>query len=60
MVVPGAGFHGVALFRSKNRQRQKKKKSLRHKIGAFSVQMRLEIKQNEKTRSSPQIIGIMV
>ena len=37
-----------------------KKKDLRRKISGFLVQMRLETKQNEKTRSSPQISGALV
>ena len=36
------------------------KKGLRRKVTGFSVQMRLETKQNEKIRSSPQISGVMV
>ena len=36
------------------------KKGLHCKITRFSVQMRLETKQNEKTRSSLQISGVMV
>ena len=39
-----------------------KKKGLRHKISVFffSVQMRLETKQNEKTGFSPQIRRVIV
>ena len=59
MVAPGARLRGVTLFlRFKNRSRQKK--GLRRKISGFLVQTRLETKQNEKTRSSPQIRGVMV
>ena len=36
------------------------KKGFRRKSRGFSVQMRLETKQNEKTRSSPQISGVIV
>ena len=36
------------------------KKGLRGKITGFSVQMKLETKVNEKTRSSPQISEVMV
>ena len=58
MVSCGAGLRGVTLFRSKNNQDQKK--GLRRKISGFSVQMRLDTKQNEKTRSSTQISGVIV
>ena len=37
-----------------------KKQDLRRKITGFSAQMRLETKQNEKTRSSPQSCGDIV
>ena len=73
MVAPGTGFRGVTLFQFRNRWRTKKglrckvvdfrsknrwrqKKGLRLKT-MLSVQMKLETKQNEKTRSSPQISG---
>ena len=36
------------------------KKGLCRKIKRYSVQVRLETKQNEKTRSSTQISGVMV
>ena len=59
MEAPGVGLRGVTLFRSKN-SRKPKKKGLRRKISGFLVQIRLETKHNEKTRSSPQISGRMV
>ena len=36
------------------------KKGLRRKTSGFMVQIRLETKQNEKARSSPQINEVMV
>ena len=59
MVAPGTGLRGATLFRSKNRQRPKRK-GLRRKISGFLVQMGLETKENEKQRFSPQISGVMV
>ena len=38
----------------------KKKRSAVELTIGFLVQMKLETKQNEKARSSPQIIGVMV
>ena len=56
-----AAFRRVPLFRSRNsRIPKKKEKGFRHKITEFSVQMRLETKQNEKTRSLPQTNGVMI
>ena len=49
-----AGLRGVTLFWSKT-----KKKVLAVKLVGFWSK-RLETKQNEKTRSSPQISGVMV
>ena len=59
MAAPGAGLRGVNFFRSKNRRRPKIK-GLRRKISGLLVQMRLGIKKNDKTRSLPQIRGVMV
>ena len=39
---------------------ENQKKGLRCKISGFLVQMGLETKQNEKTRSSSQISGVMI
>ena len=41
------------------KQVKTKKKGLRRKISRFLVQIRLETKQKEKTRSLPQICGVM-
>ena len=40
--------------------REDQQKSPPRKITGFAVQKRLETKQNEKTRFSPQISGVMV
>ena len=58
MVAPGAGFRGAPFFGPKTGEDQKK--GLYREISGFSVQMRLETKQNEKTSSSPQISGVTV
>ena len=57
-----ARLRGVNLFRFKNmlRPKKKKKKGLRRKISGFFVRSGLETKQIVKTRSSPQISGVMV
>ena len=54
-----AGLRGVNLFRFKNKLKPKKK-GLRRKISGFFAQLGLETKQIVKTRSSPQISGVMV
>ena len=47
-------------FLGPNIGENKEKKGLRAKISGFLLQMRLETKVNEKTRSSPQPSGVMV
>ena len=63
MVAPGVGLRNVTMspfFGPKIGEDQNKEKGLRLEIIEFLVQMGLETKQNEKTRSSPQISGVMV
>ena len=70
MVEPEAGFFVVSLFFGPEIGEDQKKRSLEvqppskkdlhYKITGFSMRIRLETKQNEKTRSSPQISGVLV
>ena len=59
MVAPREGLRAVTFFCPKISKDQKKKRFPR-KTSGFLVQMKLETKQNEKARSSPQTSGVMV